>query len=38
MQEIILYILVALAVAFLAKKYVLSSKNKKGCNPDCGCN
>jgi hypothetical protein len=37
MQEIIAYILVALAVVFLVKKYVFPSKKSNGCNPGCGC-
>jgi hypothetical protein len=37
MQEIIVYFLVAFAVAFLIKKYVIPSKKNKGCSTDCGC-
>ena len=37
MQEIITYILVALAVVFLVKKYFFPSKKSSGCNPGCGC-
>ncbi|QXP66011.1 FeoB-associated Cys-rich membrane protein [Polaribacter sp. AHE13PA] len=37
MQEIIAYILVVLAVAFLLRKYVFPSKKKKGCSDGCGC-
>ncbi|QXP63503.1 MULTISPECIES: FeoB-associated Cys-rich membrane protein [Polaribacter] len=37
MQEIIAYILVVLAVAFLLRKYVFPSKKKKGCSAGCGC-
>ncbi|KGL62679.1 FeoB-associated Cys-rich membrane protein [Polaribacter sp. Hel1_85] len=37
MQEIIAYLLVVLAVAFLVKKYIFPSDKDKGCSPDCGC-
>ena len=37
MQEVIVYFLVALAVAFLIKKYVIPSKKDKSCSTDCGC-
>ena len=37
MQEVIAYLLVALAVVFLVKKYIFPSKKGKGCSPDCGC-
>jgi hypothetical protein len=36
MQEILVYIALTIAVAFLVKKYFF--KKKKGnCDPDCGC-
>lgn len=37
MQEILVYILVVLAVVFLLKKYVFTSKNSKKCQSDCAC-
>ncbi|ARV06856.1 hypothetical protein BTO04_09255 [Polaribacter sp. SA4-10] len=37
MQEIITYIILFVAVAFLVKKYFFSSKKKKNCSTDCGC-
>jgi hypothetical protein len=37
MQEVIVYFLVALAVAFLMRKYVFTAKKKKNCSTDCGC-
>jgi hypothetical protein len=38
MQDVIVYILVVMAVVFLMKKYVFSSKKKgKSCDTDCGC-
>jgi len=37
MQEVIMYLLVALAVVFLVKKFIFPSKKSKGCSPDCGC-
>jgi len=37
MQEIIVYIIVVLAVAFLVKKFFFKSKNKKNCDSGCGC-
>lgn len=37
MQEIITYLLVALAVVFLVKKFVFPSKKNKGCSSNCGC-
>ncbi|RCS26255.1 FeoB-associated Cys-rich membrane protein [Polaribacter sp. WD7] len=37
MQEVIIYIIVALAVFFLVKKYIFPSKKDKNCNTDCGC-
>lgn len=36
-QEIIVYIIVAGAVGFLVKKFLLKKKNKPGCGDDCGC-
>ena len=37
MQEIITYIAVVLAVAFLVKKFVFKTKKSKNCNTDCNC-
>ncbi|WP_340914129.1 FeoB-associated Cys-rich membrane protein [Polaribacter butkevichii] len=37
MQEIITYIIVVLAVAFIVRKYIFPSKKKKGCSSGCGC-
>ncbi|KOY52067.1 hypothetical protein I602_1627 [Polaribacter dokdonensis DSW-5] len=37
MQEIIVYILLAFALLFLVKKYVLPTKQSKGCSSDCNC-
>lgn len=37
MQEIIAYILVVLAVVFLMRKYIFTSKKDKGCGSGCGC-
>ena len=37
MQEFITYLLVALAVVFLIKKFVFPSKKNKGCSSNCGC-
>lgn len=38
LQSIIAYILVAGAVAFLAKKFFFRKKKKSGdCGDDCGC-
>jgi hypothetical protein len=37
-QEIIVYFLVALATAFLIKKFLFKKKKKNGCgDDDCGC-
>ncbi|RZJ31529.1 MAG: FeoB-associated Cys-rich membrane protein [Flavobacterium sp.] len=36
-QQIIAYVILALAVAFLVKKFFFKKKNKKGCGTDCGC-
>jgi len=36
-QDIIVYILVAGAVAFLIKKYFFKKKKASGCGDDCGC-
>jgi len=37
-QEIGVYIVVLLAVAFLVRKYIWKPKSKKNCgNDDCGC-
>ncbi|MFT6748397.1 MAG: hypothetical protein ACJAQ1_000309 [Flavobacterium sp.] len=40
MQEILVYICVAVAVGFLIKKFFLKKKKKtkgKNCDTDCGC-
>ncbi|MBL4643991.1 MAG: FeoB-associated Cys-rich membrane protein [Flavobacteriaceae bacterium] len=38
MQEIIVYIILLLSVAFLAKKFIFKSKKaKKSCDTGCGC-
>ncbi|MBF00700.1 FeoB-associated Cys-rich membrane protein [Flavobacterium coralii] len=38
LQEIITYALVAVAVAYLVKKYFFKKKKKGNCaNDDCGC-
>lgn len=38
MQEVIVYILLAIAVAFLLRKFVFKKKGKGGCdNGNCGC-
>ncbi|NVK51839.1 MAG: FeoB-associated Cys-rich membrane protein [Flavobacteriaceae bacterium] len=38
MQQIAVYIILVLAIAFLVKKFFFrSKKNKKGCDADCGC-
>ncbi|WP_368086201.1 FeoB-associated Cys-rich membrane protein [Polaribacter sp. Hel_I_88] len=37
MQEIIVYILLFVAIAFLVKKYFFPAKKKSKCGTDCGC-
>ncbi|MDY0088778.1 MAG: FeoB-associated Cys-rich membrane protein [Flavobacteriaceae bacterium] len=37
-QEIIIYIALALAVFFLLRKFVFKRKKKKCGSDDCGCN
>ncbi|MFY0602508.1 MAG: FeoB-associated Cys-rich membrane protein [Flavobacteriaceae bacterium] len=37
MQEVIVYIIVGLAVFYLARKYFFTTSKDEGCNPDCGC-
>ncbi len=37
MQEVITYIVVALAVVFLVRKYIFKTKKRKNCNTDCDC-
>jgi hypothetical protein len=37
MQEVIVYLLVAIAAVFLVKKYGFSSKKKGNCNTGCDC-
>jgi len=37
-QEILVYIILAVAIVFLLRKFVFKPKNKKGkCDTDCGC-
>jgi hypothetical protein len=37
-QEIIAFITLAVAIAFLIKKFFFKKKNSKNCGPDdCGC-
>jgi hypothetical protein len=36
-QEIIAFGLLAVAVAFLAKKFFFKKKKDKNCGNDCGC-
>ncbi|WP_139059005.1 FeoB-associated Cys-rich membrane protein [Polaribacter vadi] len=37
MQEVIVYIILFLAIAFLVKKYFFPTKKKSKCGTDCGC-
>ncbi len=37
MQEILTYIVFAIAVGFLVKKYFFKSKKKGNCDKDCNC-
>jgi len=37
LQEIIIYIVLALAVFFLARKFFWKKKNDKNCGGGCGC-
>ncbi|PJR03317.1 FeoB-associated Cys-rich membrane protein [Avrilella dinanensis] len=38
MQDIIVYVLLIIAVAFLLRKFVFKKKGKGGCdNGNCGC-
>ncbi len=36
MQDILVYIALGLAIAFLVKKYFFKSKNKGNCHTNCG--
>ncbi len=36
-QDIITYVILIAAVAFLAKKFFFKKKNKKGCGSDHNC-
>lgn len=36
-QEIIAFALLALAVFFVAKKFIFKKKGKDGCDTGCGC-
>ncbi|UMB59312.1 FeoB-associated Cys-rich membrane protein [Lutibacter sp. A80] len=36
MQDILVYIALGLAIAFLVKKYFFKSKKKGGCDTNCG--
>lgn len=38
MQDVIVYVVVGLAVAFLLRKYVFKGKKKAGCGDDHNCN
>ncbi|WP_089380302.1 FeoB-associated Cys-rich membrane protein [Lutibacter agarilyticus] len=37
MQDILVYIALGLAIAFLIKKYFFKSKKKGNCNTNCSC-
>jgi len=39
LQEILVYVFVAVALAFLVRKFFFKpgAKNNKGCGPDCKC-
>lgn len=37
MQEILVYIALAVAIIFLVKKYFFKTKKKGYCDKDCGC-
>jgi len=37
MQEILTYIVLVIAVAFLIRKFFFKSKKKGNCGPDCNC-
>ena len=38
-QEILVYIVLVISVAFLGKKFFFKKKNSdKNCGDDCGCN
>lgn len=37
MQDILAYITLGLAIAFLIKKYFFKSKKKGNCNTNCNC-
>ncbi len=36
-QEIIAFVVLAVAVGYLVNKFFLKKKSKKGCDTDCGC-
>ncbi|RPE00192.1 FeoB-associated Cys-rich membrane protein [Aureibaculum marinum] len=36
-QNILVYIAVALALFFLIRKFLFKPKKKSGCGTDCGC-
>jgi len=36
-QQIIAYIILGIAILFLLRKYIFTSKNNKNCDKDCGC-
>jgi hypothetical protein len=37
-QEVLVYITVIAAIAFLCRKFIVSKKSKKNCgDDDCGC-
>ncbi|MDX1828473.1 MAG: FeoB-associated Cys-rich membrane protein [Lutibacter sp.] len=37
MQEILTYIVLVIAVAFLIRKFFFKPKKKGNCGPDCNC-
>lgn len=37
LQEILVYIILGVAIVFLAKKFFFKTKSKKNCDTDCGC-
>jgi len=37
MQEVFVYIVLALALIFLARKYFFNKKKNNGCDPNCDC-
>ncbi|MEI6866614.1 FeoB-associated Cys-rich membrane protein [Flavicella sp.] len=37
MQQIIVYFVLGLAIAFLLKKFIFKGKKKENCDTDCSC-